>query len=559
MSALEQTLLSRGLVSQAQLDQANRAQVADGVTLGQALVNSGALREEDLIPVLAEAAGLRFVDLDMFPVDQRVAGSVPGAICRRHMLLPIARENDSVVVAMAEPGNIVAIDDVRSYLGATVIAVVAERGALDRAIRRYVRSDSEIDSIGQSLDSSARDEERQSSATVVDVVQEDSPVVRWVHLLISQAIHDGCSDIHLEPEEFDLRVRYRIDGVLHEMQSAPKTIQSQVISRIKIMADIDIAERRKPQDGRISVNVDNNDVDLRVATLPTVWGEKVVMRILNTSAVQVDLRKLSFSETSFERYRAAYIRPYGMILATGPTGSGKSTTLYATLREIARPEVNVITIEDPVEYRMTGINQIQVNPKAGLTFAAALRSILRADPDVVLVGEIRDGETAQIAVESALTGHLVLSTLHTNDAPSAVTRLIEMGIEPFLVASALDCVVAQRLARRLCERCREPYTPTDVEMDLLRADWIFREPPPPQLYRPVGCSACASTGFKGRLAVHEVMTVTKELEHLTALRKSTREIDELAREQGMISLRQDGWAKVAQGQTSIEELLRVVA
>jgi type IV pilus assembly protein PilB len=332
-----------------------------------------------------------------------------------------------------------------------------------------------------------------------------------------------------------------------------------VISRIKIMADIDIAERRKPQDGRISIEVDDHSVDLRVATLPTVWGEKVVMRILNTSAVSVDLRNLSFSELSFERYKESYLKPYGMILATGPTGSGKSTTLYATLREISRPEVNVITIEDPVEYRMEGINQVQVNPKAGLTFAAALRSILRADPDVVLVGEIRDGETAQIAVESALTGHLVLSTLHTNDAPSAVTRLTEMGIEPFLVASALDCVVAQRLARRLCTRCREAYAPTEPETEMMRKEWVFREPPPPQLYRPVGCSACANTGFKGRLAVHEVMTVTKELEHLTALRKSTRELNELAREQGMISLRQDGWAKVAQGQTSVEELLRVVA
>ncbi|MDR2380079.1 MAG: Flp pilus assembly complex ATPase component TadA [Bifidobacteriaceae bacterium] len=559
MTALEQTLLSRGLVSHDQLAEATRTQELEGVTLGQALVTSGALREEDLIPVLAEAAGLRFIDLDDFPVDQRVAGAVPGAVCRRHLLLPVSREGDSVVVAMAEPGNIVAIDDLRSYLRAQVIPAVAERGALERSITRYIRSDSEIDSIGQSLDSSVREEERQGTVTIADVIQEDSPVVRWVHLLISQAIHDGCSDIHLEPEELDVRVRYRIDGVLHEMQSAPKSIQSQVISRIKIMADIDIAERRKPQDGRISVNVEGNDVDLRVATLPTVWGEKVVMRILNTAAVQVDLRKLSFSEVSFERYKESYSKPYGMILATGPTGSGKSTTLYATLREIARPEVNVITIEDPVEYRMSGINQIQVNPKAGLTFAAALRSILRADPDVVLVGEIRDGETAQIAVEAALTGHLVLSTLHTNDAPSAVTRLTEMGIEPFLVASALDCVVAQRLARRLCERCREPYAPSEVETEMMLADWIFREPPPPQLYRPVGCSTCAKTGFKGRMAVHEVMTVSKELEHLTALRKSTRELGELAREQGMITLRQDGWAKVAQGQTSIEELLRVVA
>ncbi|MDR1188343.1 MAG: Flp pilus assembly complex ATPase component TadA [Bifidobacteriaceae bacterium] len=558
MSALEQTLLSRGLVSRDQLTEAARQQSLDGMTLGQALVSTGALKEEDLIPVLAEAAGLRFIDIDVYPVEASVASSVPAVICRRHLLLPVGREGNSVLLAMAEPGNIVAVDDVRSYLGVAVIPVVAQRSALERAIQRWVRSDSEIDSIGQSLDSTARQEEKDVTSAV-DAVAEDSPVVRWVQLLISQAIHDSCSDIHLEPEEHDLRVRYRIDGVLHETQSAPKSIQSQVISRIKIMANIDIAERRKPQDGRISVDLDGNNVDLRVATLPTVWGEKVVMRILNTSAVEVDLRKLSFSDDSFDKFKASYTRPYGMILATGPTGSGKSTTLYAAIREVSRPEVNIITIEDPVEYRMAGVNQIQVNPKAGLTFASALRSILRADPDIVLVGEIRDGETAKIAVEAALTGHLVLSTLHTNDAPSAVTRLTEMGIEPFLVASALDCVVAQRLTRRLCGRCREAYTPNEAEMKILHDDWVFREPPPKQLYRPKGCASCANTGFKGRMAVHEIMVVSKELEHLTALRKSTRELNELAREQGMVTLRQDGWGKVAKGMTSVEELLRVVA
>jgi type IV pilus assembly protein PilB len=556
VSALEQTLLSRGLVSRAQLDQAVRQQTLDGVTLGQALVSTGALREEQLIPVLAEAAGLRFVDVDMYTVDGAVASLVPAPICRHHLVLPIGREGDTVLLAMAEPGNIVALDDVRPYLGLSVTPVVVERTALERALKRWLRSDSEIDSIGQSIDSSAREEKK---VTIAESVVEDSPVMRWVHLLISQAIHDGCSDIHLEPEEHDLRVRYRIDGVLHEMQNAPKSIQSQVISRTKILADIDIAERRKPQDGRITIEVDRVPVDLRVATLPTVWGEKVVMRILNSAAVEVDLRKLSFSDASFTRFKESYGRPYGMILATGPTGSGKSTTLYAAIREISRPEVNIITIEDPVEYRMPGINQIQVNPKAGLTFASALRSILRADPDVVLVGEIRDGETAKIAVEAALTGHLVFSTLHTNDAPSAVTRLTEMGIEPFLVASALDCVIAQRLTRRLCDRCRELYTPSDAEVEMMRTDWVFREALPTQLYRPKGCSSCANTGFRGRMAVHEVMTVSKELEHLTALRKPTRDLNELAREQGMISLRQDGWAKVAQGMTSVEELLRVVA
>ncbi len=324
------------------------------------------------------------------------------------------------------------------------------------------------------------------------------------------------------------------------------------------MADIDIAERRIPQDGRLSVTHQGKKIDLRVATLPTVWGEKVVMRVLDNSTARLDLQDLGFSDSNFTRYRESYVKPYGMILVTGPTGSGKSTTLYSTLNIVSKPEINVITVEDPVEYRLPGINQVQVNNKAGLTFAAALRSILRSDPDVVLIGEIRDHETAQIAVEAALTGHLVLSTLHTNDAPSAITRLTEMGIEPFLVGSALDSVLAQRLARRLCSKCKEEYQPTEQELLGARFPWLPSEPAP-TLFRPVGCSSCARTGYKGRLALHEVMTVTEEVERLAVSRASSAEIEKVAYSQGMISLRDDGWAKVVQGVTSIEEILRVVA
>jgi type IV pilus assembly protein PilB len=345
--------------------------------------------------------------------------------------------------------------------------------------------------------------------------------------------------------------------VLHEMQRAPKNVQNGVISRLKIMSDIDIAERRKPQDGRMSVIHGGKQIDLRVATLPTVFGEKVVMRILDNSMTGLGMDQLRLLERNAAVYKASYTKPYGMILVTGPTGSGKSTTLYTTLHEVARPEINVITVEDPVEYRIAGINQVQVNPKAGLTFASALRSILRSDPDVVLIGEIRDHETAQIAIEASLTGHLVLSTLHTNDAPSAVTRLIEMDIEPFLVGSALDCIVAQRLARKLCDKCKAPYQPSFEELQALR----FAEPgdPQPTLHKPVGCTSCSNTGYRGRIALHEVMPVTEDIERLAVARASSAEIARLAIEQGMSTLRQDGWAKAVMGLTSIDEILRVVA
>jgi type IV pilus assembly protein PilB len=323
------------------------------------------------------------------------------------------------------------------------------------------------------------------------------------------------------------------------------------------MADINIAERRVPQDGRLSVTVAGKKIDLRVATLPTVWGEKVVMRVLDNSTAMLRLSDLGFSQRNFDRYELSFNKPYGMIMVTGPTGSGKSTTLYATLNIVSRPEINVITVEDPVEYRISGINQVQVNPKAGLTFANALRSILRSDPDVVLIGEVRDHETAQIAVEASLTGHLVLSSLHTNDAPSAMTRLVEMGIEPFLVGSALDCILAQRLARRLCEKCREAYTPDPALLVSARFPWQDGEPLP-TLYRAVGCSSCAKTGYRGRLALHEVMTVTEEVERMTVERATAIEISRVATEQGMRSLRLDGMEKVTDGVTSLEEILRVV-
>ncbi|KGM14264.1 GspE/PulE family protein [Cellulomonas bogoriensis] len=557
MKQLGDILLDEGLVTEGQLMAALDESAARGESLGRVLVEIGMLSEAQLVRALSAQVGMEFVELAEFPVDRGAVSLVPGSMCRRHMVLPISIREGAVVLAMADPGNVLAVDDVRSVARMPVRSVVATHDDLVQAIDRHCRADDEIDNLASSFEANQVEEEIDFSR-IGDSIEDDAPIVRYVNLLVTQAIQDRASDIHIEPTETDLRVRYRIDGVLHEMQRSPKHITGGVISRLKIMSDIDIAERRKPQDGRMSITHNGRKIDLRVATLPTVWGEKVVMRILDNSTASLDLRDLSFLEDNLETYRESYVKPYGMILVTGPTGSGKSTTLYATLNAVSRPEINVITVEDPVEYRLPGINQVQVNPKAGLTFAAALRSILRSDPDVVLLGEIRDHETAQIAIEAALTGHLVLSTLHTNDAPSAVTRLVEMGIEPFLVGSALDCIVAQRLARRLCKKCKEEYEPSETELVSARFPWEPGEEKP-RLFRPAGCSACSKTGYKGRLAIHEVMRVTEEVERHAVAHSSSAEIGATAREQGMITLRDDGWTKVLLGDTSIEEILRVIA
>jgi type IV pilus assembly protein PilB len=547
-------LLDDGLVNPDQLATALQEQRRLGRSLGRVLVDLGMVTEGQLVAALATQIGLPFVDLSEYQVDANAVLSVNAAVARRHVALPIAYEDGRLVVAMADPANVFAVDDIRSMTGREVKPVVATKADLLAAIDRYHRADGDLDELTMSLD--AHVDEQQDLTSVREVV-DDAPIVRFVNLLITQAIQDRASDIHIEPGERELRVRFRIDGVLHEVMHSPKTIQAGVISRLKIMSDIDIAERRIPQDGRLSVQQNGKKIDLRVATLPTVWGEKVVMRILDNSTAMLKLSDLGFSEGNYDRWQQSFTKPYGMLLVTGPTGSGKSTTLYSTLNIVSKPEVNVITVEDPVEYRLPGINQVQANAKAGLTFAAALRSILRSDPDIILLGEIRDHETAQIAIEAALTGHLVLSTLHTNDAPSAVNRLIEMGIEPFLVGSALDCVLAQRLARRLCSKCKEPYQPSRESLAANRFPWP-EEAEVPTLYRAVGCGACSKTGYKGRLALHEVMSISEDIERLAVDRASADTIARVAQDQGMTTLRNDGLEKVLLGHTSIEEILRVV-
>ncbi len=530
------------------------ASAGEGQSVLEALVERGLIERSTLLRFAAEQAGLPYVDLSEHRVDAAAAALLPGDFARRHTAIPFELEGDQLRVAVPIKGvtDLQLKDDIARLTGRRIVLVLAGRPEIEHRINQNYRAEGELATLGSDLDVT---EEDSSDLDNLTEVTEDAPVVRFVNLLISQAISDRASDIHLEPTQNDLRVRYRVDGVLLDAHRAPRSIASGVISRMKIMADLNIAERRVPQDGRMSVQHEGRTMDLRVATLPTVWGEKIVCRVLDNSNTRLSLDDLGFSTSNFDRFEVSYKKPYGMILVTGPTGSGKSTTLYATLNILSQPHVNVITVEDPVEYRLPGINQVQTNPKAGLTFASALRSILRSDPDIVLIGEIRDHETAAIATEASLTGHLVLSTLHTNDAPSAVTRLVEMGIEPFLVGSALDAVVAQRLCRSLCSRCRAPYVPDPDELALLG---FVMPDDAHELYRNVGCSACGGTGYRGRMALHEVMTVSEEIERLTVRRASTDEIGRQAREEGMTTLRDDGWLKVVLGRTTIEEVLRVV-
>ncbi|MFS0867142.1 GspE/PulE family protein [Microbacterium sp. 179-B 1A2 NHS] len=503
---------------------------------------------------LAGRLGLAYVDLTEFSVDPTVVGLIPGPFARSHSVLAVSRAGERIVVVVADPENVIVLDDVAAIVRSAVVPVVAEAEAIIAAIDRYHRVDSELEELTSAFE--GPDQEDIHTPDVGDAVVDEAPIIRFVNLIISQAITDRASDIHIEPEREDLRVRYRIDGVLTTVQRVPRSMIAGVISRLKVMAELDIGERRRPQDGRISVSHAGRNVDLRVATLPTVWGEKVVARVLDSPVASLKLSDLSMLDRNMEVFSKSFSKPYGMILVTGPTGSGKSTTLYTTLATISKPSVNVITVEDPVEYRMPGINQVQVNAKAGLTFAAALRSILRSDPDVILLGEIRDEETAKIAIESSLTGHLVLSTLHTNDAPSAITRLTEMGVEPFLVGSALDAVVAQRLARRLCARCKSASVATDLDLMIFGIS-VDPVTGPPTVYKPEGCSQCSNTGYRGRIALHEVMAVDDEIERLAVANAPTADITARAEAAGMTRLRMDGWAKVLLGHTSIEEVLRV--
>ena len=547
---LTDVIVALGLADRGRVEAAVVAAASQGTTPERVLVAEGAITSDGLARALAERHGLHHVDLMVFRVDMQVAALLKPAQAKRFEAVPVARVDErTLLVAMADPTNVVALDDIALMTGLAVRPGVASREDVLALVSRLSTLDDAV------RDASIEEEAEGGPTEVVELREsaDDAPVVKLVNQIVAQAVQQGASDVHLEPDGRQLRVRFRVDGVLQETTTVPKRMVNGVVSRIKIMTELDISERRLPQDGRVGLTIEGRHVDLRVVTLPSVHGEAVVMRILDKEAVVMELDRLGMAEREQELFRRSVGKPYGCVLATGPTGSGKSTTLYAALAELNTPDKNIITIEDPVEYQVEGITQVQVNTRAGLQFATGLRSMMRADPDVIMVGEIRDRETAQIAVEAALTGHLVLSTLHTNDAPTAITRLTEMGIEPFLVASAVDAVVAQRLARTLCRHCKRRMV---LSVDVLR-EHGFPARFDVEAYEPVGCSRCASSGYRGRIGLYEVMTMSDELRKLVMARAPADQIAEVAVREGMRRLRDDGLEKIANGLTSVAEVTRV--
>jgi type IV pilus assembly protein PilB len=538
-----------------------RGRVHQGSSLAQAILDENVATSEGIARALAVRFHLPLVDLALNGVDPEAAKSVPLHVLERIVAIPYELREDTLRVAVADPSNVHSIDELRLATRFPLEIGVASREDIEGEIRRLVRA-SEAFGARAAVDEELVGDEAEEEADDLEADDgiSDAPLVRLVNSVIFQAAEDGASDIHFEPQEDSLVVRFRIDGVLHEVQRIPKRMIPGVTTRLKVLAKLDIAERRKPQDGRISLNAAaaGRMLDVRVATLPTVEGESVVMRLLDKSKKPPTLVELGLSEEMQVRLSEIVRRPTGALLVTGPTGSGKSTTLYAALSEINRPEINIITVEDPVEYRLGGVNQVQINLRAGLTFAAALRSILRSDPDVVMVGEIRDGETAKMAIEAALTGHFVLSTLHTNDAPGALTRLNEMGVEPFLTGAAVSAVLAQRLARKLCTHCCELYTPSVDELLKARvAPEIAARTDGMAFYRKRGCPRCNQTGYKGRIGIFQLLTMSEQLESLAVQKASREDLERAALGEGMRTLWDDGLAKIAAGLTSVEELARV--
>lgn len=545
------SLVSEGILTLDQLERARAIQAESGDALTRVLVEHGMVDETRLARALAGQLGMDFVHLADVTIDPSAGALVPEAMARRYSILPYAFDGEALLVAMSDPGNVLVVDDLRAITGRRILPRVAARSEIEEGIRRMGRYD---DSVSDLADIVSDEAEIQDLSTIEAAVDE-APIVKLVNTLVTRAVNERASDIHIEPGERDLRVRFRIDGVLHEVMTTPRSVAGAVVSRLKIMADLDIAERRVPQDGRVSLRVTNRQIDLRVATLPSIYGEKVVIRILDKDDAILALPDLGFLPDSLARFETSYRKPYGAILVTGPTGSGKTTTLYSTLNILNDPDKNIITVEDPVEYRLPGVTQVQVNRKAGLQFAKVLRAILRSDPDIVLVGEVRDVETAKTAVEAALTGHLVLTTLHTNDAASSVGRLVDMGVEPYLVSSAIDSILAQRLARRLCDRCKEPI---EAGPDVVRQMGFDPAGGPMQIWKAVGCRACSETGYRGRVSINEVLLVSEEVQRMAVERRPSDEIKRVAVEQGMLTLRRDGMEKVRLGMTTLEEVLRVV-
>jgi type IV pilus assembly protein PilB len=549
---LTDVIVDMGLVTRERVDDAIATSRSAGTTPERVLVEDGVLSHDALARALAERYGLDHLDLGVFHVDMGAANLVTTTAAKRYQSVPVAYvDKRTLLVAMTDPSNVLAVDDIAIMTGYEVRVAVAAPEDIAALISRLDRLE-DVVARGEIEEG----EGEQEGAEVVDLreTSDDAPIIKLVNQIVAQAVEQGASDVHLAPDGKETRVRFRVDGVLQDVTTVPRRMGPGVVSRVKIMAELDISEKRLPQDGRVGLTVDGRHVDLRVVTLPSVHGESIVMRILDKESVVMTLEKLGMGDSERERFEHGFHQSHGAVLVTGPTGSGKSTTLYAALQALNTPEKNIITVEDPVEYQVEGLTQVQVSPKAGLTFAAGLRAMVRADPDVIMVGEIRDRETAQIAVESALTGHLVLSTLHTNDAPSAIARLIEMGIEPFLVASALECVLAQRLVRMLCSHCKQR---TIISAEVLRQNG-YKALVDLEAYEPTGCRRCGGSGYRGRGGIYEVMSITPEIRRLALERRAADDLREVALQQGMRRLRDDGLDKVRQGRTSIAEVARVL-
>ena len=551
-------LFENGSISREQLKKA--LEVTDAAKskgehklIGQALIELGFTTEEKVTQAVAYQAGVEYLSLETYGIDNAATSLIDPDSARRYRSLPIGFENDRLVVAMADPNNILAIDDIRLITGYEIKPVCVSGSELKATIDNYVRASSTMEA----------GEEREKKTEETDGAQAVSvskPAVQLANMIFTQAVRDGASDIHIEPQEKSLRIRFRIDGVLHEVMQPPYRLYPPLVSRIKVIANMDIANRRIPQDGRTTMKIDNKIIDFRVASLPTAYGEKMTLRLLDRSSRLITLPEFGFPESQLKLFRQMINTPHGCVLVTGPTGSGKTTTLYAALTELNQVEKHIITVEDPIEYRLAGINQVQVNTQAGLTFASGLRSILRNDPDIIMIGEIRDRETAQIAIESALTGHLVLSTLHTNNAAGAISRLGEMGIESYLTASSVIAVLAQRLIRLLCKNCRKDYKIS--KKDLLSAvpDFPMAENENEiTLFKPAGCLQCSNTGYLGRKGVYELLIVSEKIKSLALQHQTSGEIADTAISEGMVTLRRDGLSKVKIGLTSLEEALRVLA
>jgi type IV pilus assembly protein PilB len=563
---LGELLVKSGRINQAQLQEALAHQKDQGGRLGTNLIKLGHITERQLVDALSEQFKVPSVDLNTMEIEDAVIKIIPADIARKYTIFPVTKAGATVTVAMIDPTNVFAMDDVKFMTGYRVEPVVASESAIRAAIDKYYGSTHAIElkkvmedlSEESGSDLEVLDEEEDLDLATLEEESEQAPVVKLVNLILTDAIKRGASDIHIEPYEKDYRVRYRIDGILYEMMRPPLKLKEAITSRCKIMAKLDIAEKRMPQDGRIKIKTKisgkTKDLDYRVSVLPTLFGEKIVMRLLDKDKLMLDMTKLGFEVESLRKFEAAILRPYGMVLVTGPTGSGKTNSLYSALQRINTPEVNIITAEDPVEFNLTGINQVQMKENIGLNFAASLRSFLRQDPNIILVGEIRDFETAEVAIKAAMTGHLVLSTLHTNDAPSTINRMMNMGIEPFLVATSVHLIVAQRLVRRICTFCKEP---SDVPPPaLVGAGFSEHESRTLKLFRGRGCDRCSNTGYKGRVGLYEVLEVEDELREMILSGASSFELRQKAIQNGMMTLRMSGLQKIRDGVTTMDEVVR---